>query len=104
MTPNAQLLSVEIDSALTAHLLTLALVSAEAVTFTLVVDVAGSVELEAESLRIFSGSCEGASIRAYLPSAPLRYEFEPPASHVTSIHPKRKFTRQSTAILAYRWN
>jgi len=42
---------------------------------------------DSRSLRVFSGLCEGASIRSYFPSAPMRYEFVPPASHATSIHP-----------------
>lgn len=34
-----------------------------------------------------SGSYPGASLRSNFPSAPIRYEFEPPASQVTSIQP-----------------
>lgn len=34
-----------------------------------------------------SASKPAASLRSYLPSAPIRYELEPPWSHVTSIQP-----------------
>lgn len=36
-----------------------------------------------------SGSYPGASLRSNFPSAPIRYEFEPPASQVTSIQPEK---------------
>lgn len=44
------------------------------------------------AVAVDSGSYPGASLRSNFPSAPIRYELEPPASQVTSIQPgwKRK--------------